>query len=244
MLCVACLVSSEQQQEKKRDPSASLPPIHIENRLENIGNPSHDQSTRQTVTTPPPAREPELHPELELFDCKPTVIFYGKAVWREVDLNDPNLKDHPPNACIAIFRKKPVLTGQKSIPANGVTAHLTYRNEKGEQQIVNFGTWLWEYANRVDFVRGESHALDLSSSTRAGKENDGKTYVLDNPHDINPFTRVRFRSGMVIYAPDEKPMLPDCSEVEIALVSKNVTVYDGKFTCSVKPDGTVSFCEN
>jgi len=150
------------------------------------------------------------------------------------------LINHPPNACIAIFRKKPAPTGQVGVPAYDVTAHLTYRNEKGEQQIVNFGTWLEEYAHRVDFARGESHALVLSSTARAGRENDGQTYVLDNPHEVNPFEG-RFRSGMVIYAPDERLMLRDCSEVEIALISKNVTVYAGKLRRVLESGGIVRF---
>jgi hypothetical protein len=236
---VGAVIDSVRKPHKEKE--AEPPRIHIENRLENIGNPVHDQSTRQSIVPPLPITRAQLHPELELFDCKPTVIFYGRTTWGEADLNDLNLKDFPPNACIAIFRKKPAPTGQEAVPAYDVTAHLTYRNEKGEQQIVNFGTWLGEYSHRIHFTRGESHSLVLSSAARAGKEGDGQVYVLDNPHEVNPFTGARFRSGMVIYAPDEKLMLRECNEVEIALISRNVTVYAGTLRRASKSGETVQF---
>jgi hypothetical protein len=46
---------------------------------------------------------------------------------------------------------------------------------------------------------------------------------------------------MVVYAPDEKLMLRDSTEVEIALISKNVTVYAGTLRREVESGGIVRF---
>lgn len=203
------------------------PPINIH--LENIGNPVHDQSTKHVATSAPVlAREAKTHPNLELFDCKPGFIFYGNSVWCEADLSELDPKEHQPNSCLAIFRNKPAPPGQAGVPAYDVTAHLTYRNKKGEQQIVNFGTWVGRYEHIIDFTRGESHALVLSSSVRVGHEKDGRVYVLDNPHSYNPFRQ--FHSGRVVGAPDEKLLIADCNEVEVSLICKDVTVYSGRLS--------------
>jgi hypothetical protein len=234
---VLALISLRKEGRQQNAPA----PIHIENRLENIGNPVHDQSAQQAVAMAPtsPVTESKRHPDLELFDCKPGFIFYEGSVWNEADPSELDPKEHQPNACIAIFRNKPAPAGRTGVPAYGVTAHLTYRNERGEQQIVNFGTWVGKYEHLVDFTRGESHALVLSSTVRAGKEKDGRVYVLDNPHPHNPFRH--FRSGMVVYAPDEKPILVNCSEVEVHLICKDVTVYSGKFGAAAESGDSTQF---
>jgi hypothetical protein len=235
---ISFVKAGRQSENKITPPPRKDAPINIH--LENIGNPIHDQSTRRTIAPMPSVPEVKRNPEIELFDCKPGFIHYEGSVWSEADPSELDPKEDQPNACLAIFRNKPAPAGQVGVPAYEVTAHLTYRNEKGERQIVNFGTWIGKYEHRIDFTRGESHALVLSSSTRAGKEKDGRVYVLDNPHAHNPFTP-RFRSGMTIYAPDEKPMLVDCNEVEVSLICKNITVYSGKLTRAAESGDSTQF---
>jgi len=177
-------------------------------------------------------------PLLELFDSKPMLIMYNGGGWYEVDPSNPHLIDNKPNAFVAIFRNRPAPRGETP-SIYGVTAHLIYRNSKCERMAVDSGTWLQEYTHLADFRAGKSHGLVLSSGTRAGKKPDGKVYVFDNPYSSDP-RRPRFRSGpTVIHAPKEKPIFPDCCELEISLVANNVTVYYGAFKCSLNPDGTM-----
>jgi len=112
--------------------------------------------------------------------------------------------------------------------AYNATAHLTYRNVKGQTQIVNYGTWLNKYEHTADF-KGNTHALILVSGTRAGEQDDGQLYVFDNQHTVNIFSRPHFRSGMTVTAPSWKSLLADCTEIEMEIRNRETTLYRGTF---------------
>ncbi len=179
---------------------------------------------------PPPLlpREPKPHPELELIGCKATMIGYG-SMWFEINPVSLEPNQWKTNAFVAIFRNKPAPPGKQATPAHYATAHLIYRNEEGEQQIVKYGTWLGKYEHSADFKSGESQALVLSSTVRAGHQKDKGTYVFDNQHKFNIFNSPHSASAKVIRAPEEKLLLPQCSELEVSIVSENVTLYQGTF---------------
>jgi|SRR5579864_2436132 len=201
---------------------------------------STNQSSATAASPFPQTEQISRHPQLELLDWKPVLIAYGGWSWCEPNLDEFIPSSEGPNAFIAVFRNKPAPTGAEGTPAYEVTAHLIYRSRDGKQQIIDFGTWLNEYTHFVDFKPGTSHSLILSSKTRVRGFDDKTVYVFDNPASFNPRTR-RMRAGITIHAPQEKPMLTDCCEVEISLTSKNITVYHGKLSCKNTPGGVSEF---
>jgi hypothetical protein len=194
----------------------------------------------RTPPSSPPIRQPKPCPKLELIDHKSTMIGYDSR-WREVNPSDVAPDRWKANAFVAIFRNKPAPLGQETASARYAIARLIYRNEKGEQQIVDYGTWLGKYEHSADFQSGKSRALVLSSKVRAGTLKDDGAYVFDNQNRSNIFKAPYHSSGKVINAPAEKPLLRECSEVEITIVSENVTLYHGKFQRVEAIDGEMTW---
>ena len=178
----------------------------------------------------------EERAQLELIDKRPALICYGRgSVWYE---ESPDTSQST-NAYILIFRNKPAATGRSTVPAYGVTAHLLFRSGKGDQIVMDRGTWLGHYTHFADFKSGTSHKLVVSTSARASGASDGAVYVLDNPIRIDPRCSP-VRSGITyLHAPNERPLIAECSEVEVCLISGDATVYSAKFECSANQDGTM-----
>jgi hypothetical protein len=176
-------------------------------------------------TTAAPISRPETpRPKLELLSWEPAMIFY-QLLWKEMNPTEIGPQLWKPNAYVARFRIRSTAVGEKPLSAYGATAHLTYRNGKGNAQVINFGTWLGKYENKVDF-RGNSNALILSSTTTVdNKTSQGQTYVFDNPHGFNIFSSPRSFSGRTIYAPKEALLLQDCTEVEIEIRNSDATLF-------------------
>jgi len=228
---------------KKRSRPEPTQSQHNEQRVE--ANPQQNvyissDVLRGHTPQPLPPQQPKPCPELELIDWKPTMIGYERT-WVELNVARLRLVEWKPNAFVAIFRNRPAPPGEETIPAYGATAHLIYRNQMDEQQIVNYGTWLQKYEHFADFDSATSHALVLSSSVRAGKEADGKSYVFDNHNQFNIFKVPYAASGRVIHAPEEKLLLDECSEVEVSIVSRNVTLYHGTFRRVLNSSGLASW---
>jgi hypothetical protein len=188
-----------------------------------IGN---DVLRDRTPPLPPP--QPKPRPELELIGCKATMIAYG-SFYEEINPLRLGPDQWEPNAFVAIFRNKPAAPGKHTPSADYATAHLIYRNEKGEKQIIDYGTWLGKYEHSADFKASTSRTLVLSSMVRVGHPSDGKIYVFDNPNKFDIFSVPYAASGKTIYAPEPKLLLPECSEVEVTIVSDNATLYQGMF---------------
>jgi hypothetical protein len=226
---ILALINYKRERKKEATIPPSLPSPqaqHNEQRVE--ANPRIEQNVYVGERHAPPAPAPvptRPLPELELIDCKATMIAYSSQ-WEEVNPVNLGTAQFKPNAFVAIFRNKPAPQGKAGTRADHATAHLIYRNEKAEQQVVDYGTWLGYYEHAVDFKASESRALILSSKVAIG-HTDG-TYVFDNPHKFNVFSNPRFYRGQIIYAPTPKLLLRECSEVEVAIISNNVTLYHGR----------------
>lgn len=218
------------REEKLRSGAAN------ENRLENFGNPTQTQHVENKfefgeeflnkLTPQPSFPEPKPLPQVELISCEPTMIYYDRY-WVEANPVKMPQEKWKNNSEVARFRIRPSPAGNPARSAHGVTAHLTYRNAEGGSQIVDYGTWLDKYEHKVDF-RGNSHALILCSTVRAGKDDDGQTYVFDNPHSFNIFDQP-YRSNLVIRAPKEKLFIADCTEVEVEIRNFESTLFHRNF---------------
>jgi hypothetical protein len=187
-----------------------------------------------------PKQELLPSPMLEVIEDKNILIAYNGREWHEEDPGTPHLISSNLNAHIIVFRKKLALPGESSSPLSRVSAHLTFRGKDDSQLVINFGTWLREYTHYVNFVRAETHALVLSSGVKAdGKIDECRVYAFDNPHHTDP-RHAKHHSGIIVVrAPTEKPLMDNCSEVEIVLIADQTTVYHGTFTFILDPDGTM-----
>jgi hypothetical protein len=130
---------------------------------------------------------------------------------------------------IAIFRNMPRPAGQNTPPARSVTANLTFKRSDGQMQHINFGTWLGQYTHFADFSPGQIQYLAI-----AVRDGD-RVLTLDNPLTFDP-RAVRFRSGRILYAPTEVSIAGEPHEVEVTLISRNLTVFQGLFRCDLTGD--------
>jgi hypothetical protein len=189
----------------------------------------HGTPTGAAAPAPAPIPKPEAErPTLELLSCEFTMIAFDNW-W--VGLNSTDIKPQrwKPNAFVGRFRLKPTPVGKKPLFAHDATAHLIYRNDKGETQVVDYGTWLGVYEHKVSF-RGNSHSLILSSSTKAGSSSDdGQTYVFDNPHSFDIFSNPYSLRGSTINPPNEKLLLPNCTQAEVHIRTFDTTLFTGIF---------------
>jgi hypothetical protein len=238
LLLIAGAMAVKAAKQDKLSQSPPSPPPAVSVHLENIGNPIHDQSYRQAIAASQPAEEPRPVPMLEVIDDKNILIAYNGREWYEQDAGASHLITNKPNAHVIVFRKKPALPGESSLPLSRVSAHLTFRGKDGSQLLIDFGTWLREYTHYVNFVRAETHSLILSSGAKADGKIDGRVYAFDNPHHTDP-RHLHFSSAIVVRAPTKKMLMDNCSEVEIVLMADQTTVYHDTFTFFLDPDGTM-----
>jgi len=149
--------------------------------------------------------------------------------WIELNSADIKPQQWKPNAFVVRFRLKPTPVGKRPMFAHNATAHLIYRNDKGETQVVDYGAWLGMYEHKVSF-RGNSHSLILSSNTKAESRSDEEqTYVFDNPHSFNIFDNPYSLRQSIIYPPNENLILPNCAEVEDDIRNMDTTLFAGIF---------------
>ena len=69
----------------------------------------------------------------------------------KVSSTDIEPQQWKPNAFVARFRLKSARVGEQPLFADEATAHLIYRNDKGQSQVVDYGTWLNMYEHKASF---------------------------------------------------------------------------------------------
>ena len=77
ILAVRHYLGEKKKRELPPPPPVPLPPPAVNVHFENIGNPVHDQSNRQTIAASQPAQEPRPSPMLEVIDDKNILIAYN-----------------------------------------------------------------------------------------------------------------------------------------------------------------------
>jgi len=171
----------------------------------------------------------------------PTLEFAGDE-WVLLDETNPLLPSFRPedirsHVLIAKFRNPRRGVGQTTPTAYGVHAQLTFRSSAKKEIGIHHGHWLGRYEHFIDFGPGETRILAVLLS-----KGNTLSYTLENHNSFDPRKR-RIRSGITVLHGPTTVLLSEFNEVEIALISKQATLYASTFGLDVGSDGTTRLRE-
>jgi hypothetical protein len=151
--------------KKKPEPQSpqTLPPIHIENRLENIGNPVNTQNHPQAATTlPQPPAPPKPEPNIKFLGVRPIKVSFSANVPLQL-CSFHEQADGKLDCVVAYFRNEAIY-GKTVKPIYEARAHLKLFDASGAEigNGISRAFWLGHTHDTVDLVpNGESGCVML-----------------------------------------------------------------------------------
>jgi hypothetical protein len=144
-------------------PPQSLPPIHIENRLENIGNPVNTQDNRQAaISLSQPPAPPKPEPNIKFLGVRPVKVSFAANVPLQL-CSFHEQADGKIDCVVACFRNEAIY-GKTVKPIYDARAHLKLFDASGAEigNGIARSFWLGRTHDTIDLVpNGESGCVML-----------------------------------------------------------------------------------